>query len=96
MLKMSDDLPHLDSVTPASVRVRVRGVSPHPGRGAQLPGHVSGAVPGLVRGGPVGGLHHRLWLGQREAFTGEGVRKVALLQTALNATDAVSPLSRRP
>ena len=43
----------------------------HPRRGAQLPGPVSRAVPGMVRGGPAGRLHHRLRLEQGQARTGQ-------------------------
>lgn len=47
-----------------SVYLRVRWVSPTPGRGASFPHAVSRAVHGLVRGGPAGGFYHRLSLGQ--------------------------------
>ena len=43
----------------------------HPRRGAQLPGPVSRAVSGMVRGGPAGRLHHRLRLEQGQARTGQ-------------------------
>jgi len=51
-------------------------VSPAPGRGASLPGAVSGAVPGLVRGKPPGGLHHRLPVGPGAAYDGEAQREL--------------------
>jgi len=54
-----------------SLRVGVRGMPSDPGGGAQLPGPVSPAVLGVVRGRSARGLHHRLWLEQGQAGAGE-------------------------
>lgn len=58
-------------VSPRSLHLGVRRVSSPPGRGAALPQPVPGALPGLVRGGPAGGFHHRLTVGPGEADHGE-------------------------